>query len=344
MPQDFDFKINGESVPVVSASLVQTMDTAADGFEVDVVISKTNEPELYEQIKAPLYAPVTIFIDGKLGLTGNITKRKRSKTKGSVTTSLGGFSKTFNFIDSHIPGSYQLDDLTLHGMATELAKATATKVIFNTEPGGIIKRAVAKRGQSAFDFLKPLAQKRSQIMSCTPEGALLFHTANVESEPIGSISEDDQNSLIASDFSVEFDDRKRFKTYKVVSVSPFANSEKSQAVSSDDNINQPRHRVISSSDITGSVEEIAAWQRNLSIIDALTIPVPVFGWTAPDGKQWEPNKIISFKSETCFIENAFSMLIRSVEFIYNKKSKSAIISLIPPNVYTKNAVVEPWFQ
>lgn len=338
MPQDFDFKLNGESVPVTSGQLLRTMDTAVDRFEVDIVVNRTEQPELYEQIKPFRYTPATVSLDKQLQLTGNLTKPSRSRTKTSTTTKLVGFSKTFNFVDSHIPSRYEFSAQTLHTMATDLAKATATKVVFETDPGGIFLRKSARRGQSAFTFLKPLAQDRSQLMSCTPKGELLFHTANVDGQPVGTIAEG--SSLIAEEFKADYDGRKRFKTYKVVSMSPFGPA---QAVVSDDNINQPRHRVIDGSDIAGSVQEIAAWQKNLAVVDALTMPVPMTGWNGPDGKLWQPNTLVTIESETMFIPDGFTFLIRSVEFVFFKTTKAAIVSIIPPNAYTKNVIVEPWF-
>jgi len=340
MPQDFDFKLGGVSVPVSAATLIMTMDTAADGFSgVDVVINKDTEPDLYELIKAPRYAPVTINLDGELAFTGNLTKRARTRDKSRISTILGGFSSTFNFLDSHIPNRYEFNFQTLHDIATDLAKATATKVIFEADPGGQFFRKVANKGESAFAFLKPLAQIRSQLMSSTVKGELLFHTANTDGETVGTLEEG--KSLLAKEFSIEFDDRNRFKTYKVFYSSPFG---RVSAIISDDNINQPRHKILTADDIPGTVEEAVAWQKNLSIIDALTIPVPVVGWNAPNGSQWKPNTLVTYKSETSFVEDGFTFLIRSVQFTINKTTKTAIVNIIPPNAYSKNAIVEPWFN
>lgn len=341
MPQDFDFRINGENVPVTSGRLIRTMDTASDGFAVSIVVNRETQPLLYDAIKPYRYTPVTIFLDGDLSLTGNITKSSRSKIKSSIDTDISGFSRTFNFIDSNLAKRYEYNSYNLHEMAEDVAKQTATQVVFETDPGGTFNREVAERGESGFDFLRPLAQKRSQVMSCTPEGDLLFNVANTEGQTVGIIEEGNPDSLLQEEFVVSFDGRKRFKTYKVVSQSPFGPS---QAVSSDDNINQPRHKVVNSNNIAGSAEEIANFQKNLSIIDALTIPIPVIGWKAPDGSTWAPNTLITLKSETMFIPDGFTFLIRQVEYISEKDVKTAILSIIPPNAYTKNQVVEPWFQ
>lgn len=341
MAEEFDFKIEGENVPVKSAKLIRTMDTAADGFSVDVVISQKNQPELYEKIKPHRYTPVTITLDSQLQLTGNITKTFRSKTKNSIDTTLNGFSRTFNFIDSDIAKTYQFNGIqSLHEIATQLAKQTATKIEFETEPGGGFLSPTARRGQSAFDFLAPMARKRSQIMSCTPQGSLLFNEANTTGQTVGLIDEGNPDSLLQKEFTVSFDSRKRFKTYKVINQSPL---NPSQAISSDDNINQPRHKVINTGDVAGSAQEIADFQKNRSIIESLTMPIPIVGWNAPDGSLLIPNTLITIKSETMFIPDGFTFIIRQVEYIYRKNDKSSIISIIPPNAYTKNTVVEPWF-
>lgn len=342
MAQDFDFKIDGENVPVESARLIRTMDTAADGFSVDVVISMEDQPELYEKIKPYRYTPVTISLDGELQFNGKLTKLFRSRSKTGIITTLSGFSNTFNFIDSHISKTYEFSGTQdLHTIATQLAKQTATVLEFETEPGGSFIGKTARRGQSAFEFLAPLARMRSQIMSCTPQGALLFNVANTTGPTVGVIEEDNPNSLLQKEFSVSFDGRKRFKTYKVINQSPAGAT---QAISSDDNIEQPRHRVIETGDVAGQAQEIADFQKNRSIIESLTMPIPIVGWNAPDGSLLIPNTLIPIKSETMFIPDGFTFTIRQVEYIFEKNNKSSVISIIPPNAYTKNPIVEPWFS
>lgn len=342
MAQGFDFRINGKNVLILSGRLIRTMDTAADGFAVSIPTPKiATNPELYQAISPYQYTPVEVYLDSTLQLTGALTKPANSKSNSGAISTLEGFSKTFNFIDSNIDSRYEFRFVNVHQMATELAKQTATQVVFDTDPGGNFGQKTARRGQSAFQFLAPIVRQRSQVMSCTPEGALLFSTTNTNSEPVGTIEEDNPNSLLQKEFNVSFDGRKRFKSYKVLSSSPFGYG---QATSIDDNINQPRHRIIESNDIVGSVQETADFQKNISILDGLTLAIPIVGWEAPNGTLWEPNTLITIKSETMFIPDGFTFLIRQVEFIWEKTNKTATLSIIPPNVYTKNAVVEPWFS
>ena len=77
---------------------------------------------------------------------------------------------------------------------------------------------------------------------------------------------------------------------------------------------------------------------------ALTIPFPVSGWIGPDGKVWRENTIITVVSDILSIPDGFDFLIRSVEFNISQNGQSAILGLLPPQVYTKEQVGDPWVQ
>lgn len=339
--QPFDLRINGKPVKIKNGRLVRTMDTPADMFTAQIIVNRDTEPELYEAIKPYRYSPVEIYIDGALKLTGILTKTTPDKSTSGVVYSLEGYSNTFNFIDSAIIPPYEFTNQTLHDIATVIAGQTNTAVEFNVEPGGIFARSTATPGQTGDKFLAPLARQRNQIMSSTPEGKLSFGQANTSGVPVGTIKEDDPASLLQQKFSVSFDGRQRFKNYKVKSSTPFGFSE---AIATDDNINQPRQTLVDANENTaGEVQATAEWQKNLALIEALTIPIPVVGWKAPNGTTWEENTLITLESEAMFVPNGFTFLIKQVEYIYDGKGKNAVLSLIPPNVYTNEPIVEPWF-
>lgn len=337
--QPFDLRINGQSTPVTNGRFIDSMDTGADGFTAQIVVNPETQPDLFEAIKPKRFSPVTVYIENELALTGKLTKRKSA---GKNVYNIAGWSNTFNFIDSALAPPYTYPNQDLHQIATAVAKQTGTPVKFDTEPGGQFKGATAAIGQSGFDFLAPLAKLRNQVISCTAEGELLFQEANTGGQSVGSIIEDDPSSLIATDFSGnEIDDRKTFKTIKVIGRTPGGSGE---GLATDDNIPEPRHKIIRVSGQTpGAMQETAEWEKNIAIIKALTLKIPVAGWLAPDKTIWKSNTLVSLQSQRMFIPNGFTFLIRAVELILDDNGKTAMLSLIPPNVYTKNPVVEPWF-
>lgn len=339
--QPFDLRINGQSEPVTNARLIDSMDEAVDGFTAQIVVNPETQPDLFEAIKPRRFSPVAVYIEDELALTGKLTKRKAA---GKNVYNIAGWSNTFNFIDSHLAPPYTYPNQDLHQIATAVAKQTGTPVKFDTEPGGQFKgdMATVTVGQSGFTFLKPLARLRNQVISCTPEGELLFQEANTSGQSVGSIIEDDPSSLIATDFSGnEIDDRKTFKTIKVIGRTPGGSGE---GLATDKKMPEPRHKVIRVNGQTkGAMQETAEWQKNIDIIKALTLKIPVAGWLAPDKTIWKSNTLVSLQSQRMFIPNGFTFLIRAVELILDDNGKTAMLSLIPPNVYTKNPVVEPWF-
>lgn len=342
MTQDFDFKIRGESIPIKSGRLIRTADAACDGFTVKTVIDRLTQPELYKAI-SPYQGPaVTVSLDGRLELTGILTKTGSSNNAGGTTRDLAGWSNTWNFVDSALTPPYELNDSNLHQLTADTAKQTGTRTVFNANEGGQFSKVTISAGQSAFQFLRPLAKQRNQIFSCTADGALLLQQADTTSPPVGTIEEGNPNSLIQKEFQASFDLRKRFRTYKIISQTQAGNGE---AVATDENIKFPRHKAINAPDqIPGGTQETANWQKNIALIDAMTMQIPVVGWKAPNGKTWRPDTTITIKSETMFVPDGFTFYIRQVEYVWSGSEKTGILSVIPPNVYTEKDVVEPWFQ
>lgn len=342
--QPFDLRISGDSVPVKWGRFTDSMNTAANGFAAEIVVNRLTQPLLYEAIKPYRYSFANLFIDNELVLTGKITKTIPQKTISGATYEIHGFSNTFNFIDSAlIPPYAKYKNQNLHQMATIAAKETGTLVIFEAKPGGIFSDEKPTTGQSAFEFLAPLARKRSQLISCTPEGALLFQQADTQKLSVGSIIEDDPGSLLAKEYKIEFDGRRRFRTYTVTGRTPKGPG--SGTSDPDPNIKEIRHKIVSVSSLgKGEFKEQAEWQAHLAVIDAMTFQVPVVGWNAPDKSLWKSNTLISIQSETMFIPDGFTFMIKEVEFSYFPGAgKTAILSLIPPNAYTQNPIDEPWF-
>lgn len=345
MTQEFDLKIGGEQVDVMSGKLIRSMDHPGDFFSAEIDLDRTNNPKLYNQLRAPNFTPATIHLNNVLQFTGKITGRDRSKSESAISTNISGVAATVNFIDSKLVPPYSFSLINLKSITEEIAKQTATQVVFKSDPGGLILRESARRGQTGAQFIAPLAFKKSLIMSNNEEGVLLFDTANINGAPVGILDESNPvfgpGSTFVTDWSVNFDDRKRFRSYKATSSSPFGHA---QGIAIDENINQPRHTVVEANDISGSVQENAEYLKNRSFISNMSLPLPVSGWNSPNGKLWAANTLITIKSETLFLPDGFTFMIRQVDFDWGKNTQRATIHITPPNVYTKIPVVEPWFQ
>ncbi len=327
MTQEFNLQIAGEPVEVLGATLIRNMDHPSDFFRASIGLDRINDPKLYNQLKAPNFTPATISLNGELQLTGNVTGRGRSKSDSGIATDISGMSRTFNFIQSHLVPPYEYSLIDLKAVTEDIAKQTGTQVVFNADPGGPFNRVAARRGQTGAQFIAPLAFKKSLVMSCDEQGALLFDVANVDGVPVGVLDESTLSTVFVTEWSVNFEDTKRYRTYKATSSSPFGNA---QGIATDTNINQPRHRVIEASDIKGTVVEHAEYLKNTAFIADMSIPIPVSDWYAPNGKLWATNTLVTIKSETLFIPDGFTFMIRQVDFTFAKSEQRAVIHIIPP--------------
>ena len=69
---------------------------------------------------------------------------------------------------------------------------------------------------------------------------------------------------------------------------------------------------------------------------------PVSSWYNKTGKSWEENTIVTVKSQTLEVPNGFDFLILAVEFAFETAGNTAVLSLVPPQAYTEQPIVEPW--
>lgn len=346
MPQDLDIKLDGESITHTSAELALTFDTPLDGFTASILTpSSTANPKLYKQISPYQGTPAEVYLEGNLKLTGALTKPQAIKDDSGIKTKLEGYSNTYNFADSQLKPPYEIADRSIHSICIITGRQTNTRIVhpvqFDTAEGiKKFNRVTARPGQTALEFCGPLAAQRDHVISSTPEGDLLLQQAELNKPSLGVI--DESGTLIQKEFKAEWDLRKRFKTLTVKTQTP---KERGQATATDNNIAFPRHRTVTANDdIKGSLLQTAEWNLRISIINELTQEVPVIGWKAPNGEMWQPGRLMTLVSETLFVPDGFEYFIRAVKYILTGSTKTAVLSLIPKEIYTGQPVVEPWFE
>jgi len=115
----------------------------------------------------------------------------------------------------------------------------------------------------------------------------LFTVANTTGATLGTI--DEGSFSTAEEFIAEFDGRMRFSTYRAISQSPKSNAK--IAVAKDPNVPRSRFLTFSAQDTTsGDIKKAVEWRRSKQLAEALTISIPVEGWTAPNGEIWQENR------------------------------------------------------
>lgn len=328
--------LDGLEVKSDGTKIIRTMDTAADGWSAVIPWSPGADPELDKRLLPYSYTPAAVYIGGKLKISGLVYIIRPGKTSDGIVKNIQGFSFTADLIDSTLKPPYEKNNVTLRQRAEELVKPFGIDVIFNDDPGGAFNRVTAKEGDTVFGHLASLASQRSLLISSTVDGNLSF-TKAASGRPVATLEEDMQG---AQSFEAAFDGRKRFNVYRAVGQSP---SGSKVGIAKDSKV--PRSRFLTfhaNETIDGDIEQAAKWQRSKQLASALTIPFPVSSWFSSEGVLWEENTLVEVVSPTLSIANGFTFLIKSVEYNDSVSGKTAILGLVPPQVYSGEDLIDPW--
>jgi prophage tail gpP-like protein len=338
-PDELSIVLDGIEIRSTAARVMLTMDTPSDGWTATLNWLPGDNPLLDARVLPYAYTPAKVYIGGVLIISGYLYNVGSSVGNRGTVKNLAGFSKTADLIDSNLRPPYEENNVTLEQRAQKLVEPHGLKAIFETDTGGAFDRVTASESDKIFGHLNKLSFQRAVLFSSTPDGNPLFWSANIDGAPVATLEE---GQPPVRDFAASFDGRRRFGTYRAVVSSPFGNSE-SPGVK-DPGVPRSRFKTIRVQDsLAGEVEAAAKWERNRTLADALTIPIPVSGWLNPrTGTPWQVNTKVTVKSPAIHVPDGFDFLIRSIEFNEKEDEKTATLNIIPPQVYSKEEIVEPW--
>ncbi|NIA28342.1 MAG: hypothetical protein GWP06_00340 [Actinobacteria bacterium] len=348
--------LGGRELNTVSASIKRTMDTGLDEWnciipEVDPQIDQ----ELYDLVKPRSFAPsiASIQRDGKKDkklIIGFKYGTFPTVTNQGSALALRGYSKTFpltisnpkqpqEFIDSSIRDISRKFQL-IFGFFTKFSGAVDSQV--NEKFENVKINAQDK----VFDFLQDLARQRGILTSSDNDGNLEYLIARTSQKSVGSIVEGKDGVVpITEEFSASFDDTNIFQTYQAVNDSPFAFLLKEpQGISKDSRIKIVSFKtIITNSLIKGAGQKTVDFTRNQTVASGLSMPFEANGWESPNGELWKENTLVDVESNSLFVPNGFTFLIRAVEYREDSsKGETTVLSLVPPSLYTGEAIDEPW--
>lgn len=202
-------------------------------------------------------------------------------------------------------------------------------------------RIKAEPTDTIFSHLAKLAAQRGLLLSCTSSGDLLITKANVNAKSVGTLEEG--VSLLCEAYKTKWSGRSRFRTYRALTKSAGSKKAKGQQLATDTTVKSPRLLTFNANDnLPGEVKSSAEWRRNKSAADALSMPISVHSWYAPNGELWKPNTAVTIISETLLCKKGFTFLITSVEYKYENGGTTANLSVKPPSTYDSGAISEPW--
>lgn len=333
----FRLIINGTPVDdLVSARIMRTIDYAIDGWTAVVPFDATNAArrELYRPYS---YHECAVYLGGRLvhrGRLYNVTPKVDAAQGRQVT--LEGWSFGADAVDSTTSPPFEQNNVGLERRARDLLDPLGIDVVWEAGEDKPFKRCTAEKTDTVFEHLHGLAKQRGVLISSTAQGRMWFLKPTT-SAPVATLHE---GEYPFREMGATFDGRARFANYKCISTSPKKNK---SATAVDPAIPSGRIRTFSADE--GNDEDIqkaADWERSRAFGEALSIPFPVPSWYAPDGQLWQPNTLVTVHSDTLMVPNGVEFLIRSVENLYEREGASAVLNLVPPQIYTGEPIADLW--
>lgn len=334
----FSVEINGERIPVVSGSFFESMDHGSD--ELTFSVDKDSLSSTARNALKPFkYPECKLYVYGILELTGAvyIVEPSISSDGGRVAT-YTAYSKTIDVVDSAVNVPLEINNSKLLNIAKKRLADLSISAVFMSGADEYFDKVKAKSGEKRFSELSNLARQRGILLSSTAEGNLLFHRANLDEVSVATIAENESGS---TKIAGKFDGRERFSSYKIVGKSTLGKSVTKTVT--DTFVSKSRFfvRNDSGSD-AGTAIKAAKWERSKAVSDALTMAIPVDDWFDDNGSVWKSNRYVTVISETLDITKPTLLLIRRRRLNWSATSRSAVLDVVPKEVFTGEEVPDIW--
>ena len=335
------FIIEGIEIPLQSFTFTRAIDTGSNVLICAFAWEPRKDKKIDELTQFYRYPECQFYIGGKIKFAGIVYDVEKSNGKSGRSIELTSYTRTVDFIDSTVDAPYEKNNTYLLDEIKRQARPFGINVILddNADQGGKIDRVAANKQDKRFDYCAKLCAERGLLLSCTFDGDLIIIVADTKSKPVGTIQE---KYPPVQEYSFKSKGRGRFNIYRAKSQTPKKLS--GAVIVKDDLI--PRGRTISFTAPairSAELQKAAEWKKNKSAADDLTVPFPVDSWYAPNDEMWDENTKISVESLTLGTEKkGFTFLIKQVDIIKDTSGKTGIVHLVPPEVYTRKKIEEPW--
>jgi prophage tail gpP-like protein len=347
---ELTFKVNGEEIQVISAKVLRTFDNPSDSVSAVVYWEPTDQKKS-ELLRLFGYQDIEVFLGGNLVLTGYLSDISNIVTSEGSRKELVGYSYSIDIVDSNMLPPWEIKKVSLRQRAEAIISELFDDKV-NVDARAYLdadkpfKKVKIGKTQTVYSHLSDLANQRSIVISNYPDGTVLLTKVNDTDLPISTLSD---NKYPGFEYAIKTSARKRHGTYYVFGKTPGRKVPKKKkfkyAWAQDESIPRKRNTIkminANNTDLT-DLQSVADWHRSKQFASAFSITYPVTSWYADNDKLWEPNTLVTVESNYLELANGFDFLIRQVEFNYDENGAHAVLSLVPPQVFTGKVIKDPW--
>lgn len=335
---DWTVIISGRQVPLMNNKFVVGINYLCRSWSGELTLIPGVDAAIDKILQPYAYPAAELYIGNNLMATGKLYHITPKVNASGTVVTLEFFSKTADIVDSMLKPPYEYSSVSLQNVANTIIPPFGVKAIFDIKSTTKFDSVTAKNTETAGAFLQRLATQRGLLVTDDENGNVVFTQAATSK----SICALEYGYTSATEWTADFDGRKRFAVYRAVGTA--GDGTETVYIAKDSKVPGQRQYTFSQSDTdSGNISNYAKWKRNKILSDALTIPLPVSDWFNPKtGDLWEANTIITVKAPVIGISSAFDLLIQSIEFSQSNSDRSAVLNVLPPSALSDGDIKEPW--
>lgn len=303
--------------------------------------------DIRETFRPFSFKPIMVKVGGRTLFTGTMVDITPSCDPNSSIVEVSCYSRPGVLHDCGAPGAnlpHEFRRLNLHAIARKLCEPFGVRLALRADPGKPFDKVKLEEGQTIFGFLAELARQRSQVLSSTPEGELVFWNSIEPGKPVATLREGQAPvSKVTPRFSPQdcyseitgFAPTKRGRRGgKHTARNPFLRDVlRPMSCRFDDT------ETASTPDATRA--KLGRMFGNMATWTVEDLP----SWRDPAGFFWEPNRTIKLLAPRAMIYRESELLIRTVELEQDANKESARLDLVLPGAFSGKAPETlPWSE
>ena len=324
-----------------SVSVGLSMSTLCNGFSLSQFVA--------DDFDSPVLFPgdaVRIEDDGELLLDGFVDEMSSSFSPGNHSINITGREKTCDLVDC-----------SLKDFGKSWKKRTVTQIVDDVcesfgllfsangvNPAGVIQKFCPDPGCTGADVISDVCRQKDVVCCSDGLGCVKF-VNDATFEPAEDFLRQGVNILSAD---VSFNNSERFSDYVVLCSSD--PKVKRRGESKDGEINRTRCLVMVDEGYGNieSAEQRASFESLSRSAKSTTLNVTLAGWKMNNGKLWKPGFLVDCLIPAFFGQFVQTLLLNSVELIYDSSGTFAHLELVRKDYYTqppakaKKKKASPW--